>query len=75
MGCFAVFKAETCLLLILCALQCTAAGKEILSPGFGYPGVIAAYKSSASLKADMSRFRGSDPNGGVWVVGLCEVMA
>ena len=56
MGCFAVFKAETCLLLILCALQCTAAWKEIPSPGFGYPGVIAAYTSSASLKADMSRF-------------------
>jgi len=51
-----MFKVETCPLLILCALQCTAAEKENPTPGFGYPGVVAAYQSSAKLKADISRF-------------------
>lgn len=51
-----MFKAETFLFLILCALQCAAARKEASTPGFGYPGSIVAYQASAKLKADMSRF-------------------
>lgn len=49
-------KKEFYLLIVLLALQYSAAGKEAPAPGFGYPGLIVAYQSSAKLKADMSRF-------------------
>lgn len=42
--------------LLMTALSGYAGKKEMPLPGFGYPGEIAEYTSSASLKADMSRF-------------------
>lgn len=45
-----------CLLAVLSVLQVGAGKKGLPTPGSGYPGSIAAYQSSAKLKADMSRF-------------------
>lgn len=47
---------KSCLLIVLSALQCSAVRKEVPTPGFGYPGALSAYRSSAKLKTDMSRF-------------------
>ena len=55
-GRFAMPKTATCLLIVLLVLQVGAARNEVSAPGFGYSGLIAAYQSSAKLKADMLRF-------------------
>lgn len=44
------------LIFLLLSLRIEAGGKKAPSPGFGYPGTIAAYQASASLQASMAKF-------------------